>query len=207
MNYIWVGMIVLSFVCSAFTGKMEELSQSVIDGAEKSVTLVLSMAGLMCLWSGLMRIAEAGGMTRILAKAFSPILSRLMPDYAKDADTMQAVSANITANLLGLGNAATPLGIEAMKRMKKNNPLKNTANNSMVIFVVLNTASVQLIPTTIAALRSASGSKAPFDILVPMWIVSVLALLAGIIPAKIWGNITKQRYIKKHGKKDGEAKA
>lgn len=197
MNYIWVGMIVLSFVCSAFTGRMEGLSQAVIDGAEKSITLVLSMAGLMCLWSGLMRIAEAGGMTRILSRAFSPILSRLMPDYAKDSDTMQAVSANITANLLGLGNAATPLGIEAMKRMQRNNTLKNAANNSMVMFVVLNTASVQLIPTTIAALRSASGSKAPFDILVPMWIVSILALLAGIIPAKIWGSLTERKYMKR----------
>lgn len=191
MNYIWAGMILLSFVCALITGRMDALTQAVIEGAEKAITLIFSMAGMMCLWSGIMNIAEQGGLTRILARLFAPILSRLMPDYAKDHEVMQAVSANIAANLLGLGNAATPLGIEAMKRMQKNNLLKDTANNSMVVFVVLNTASVQLIPTTIAALRRAAGSQTPFDIIVPMIIVSILALLGGIIPAVLWGKISQ----------------
>lgn len=187
MNYIWAGMILLSFVCALITGHMEALTQSIIEGAEKAINLVFSMAGMMCLWAGIMNIAEQGGMTRFLARIFAPILSRLMPDYAHDTEVMQAVSANIAANLLGLGNAATPLGIEAMKRMQKKNLLQDTANNSMVVFVVLNTASVQLIPTTIAAMRRAAGSQTPFDIIVPMAIVSVLALLGGIIPAVLWG--------------------
>lgn len=190
MNYIWAGMILLSFVCALITGNMDALAQSVIEGAEKAITLIFSMAGMMCLWSGIMNIAEQGGLTRILARLFTPVLSRLMPDYAKDREVMQAVSANIAANLLGLGNAATPLGIEAMKRMQKNNLLKDAANNSMVVFVVLNTASVQLIPTTIAALRRAAGSQTPFDIILPMAVVSFLALLGGIIPAVLWGKIS-----------------
>ncbi|MGN0537015.1 MAG: nucleoside recognition domain-containing protein [Acutalibacteraceae bacterium] len=190
MNYIWAGMILLSFVCALITGRMDALTQAVIEGAEKAITLIFSMAGMMCLWSGIMNIAEKGGLTHILARLFAPVLSKLMPDYAKDHEVMQAVSANIAANLLGLGNAATPLGIEAMKRMQKNNLLKDTANNSMVVFVVLNTASVQLIPTTIAALRRAAGSQTPFDIIVPMAIVSVLALLGGIIPAVLWGKVS-----------------
>ncbi len=203
MNYIWAGMIVLSFVCALITGNMDTLAQSVIEGAEKAIGLIVSMAGMMCLWSGVMNIAEQGGATRILARVFAPILSRLMPDYAKDHEVMQAVSANIAANLLGLGNAATPLGIEAMKRMQTHNLLKDTANNSMIVFVVLNTASVQLIPTTIAALRRAAGSQTPFDIIVPMAVVSVLALLGGIIPTMLWGKISlkfrKRTRVKAYG--------
>lgn len=185
LNYIWAGMIILSFVCALSTGRMEELSSAVIQGADKAVNLIISMAGVMCLWTGIMKIADKGGLTSIIAKILSPILTKLMPDYEKDSSAMRAVSANITANILGLGNAATPFGLIAMKEMQKTNRLKTQPNNSMVMFVVMNTASIQLIPTTIAALRQAAGSQQPYDILPYIWIVSFLSLMVGVILAKV----------------------
>ncbi|MGN1457147.1 MAG: nucleoside recognition domain-containing protein [Acutalibacteraceae bacterium] len=186
LNYIWAGMIVVSFICALITGRMEELSKAAISGADKAVSLIISMAGVMCLWTGIMKIADRGGLTAIIAKILSPVLSRLMPDYKKDSPAIRAVSANITANILGLGNAATPFGLIAMKEMQKENRLKTQPNNSMVMFVVMNTASIQLIPTTIAALRQASGSSQPYDILPYIWIVSFLSLAVGIILAKVF---------------------
>lgn len=186
LNYIWAGMIVVSFICALITGRMEELSKAAISGADKAVSLIISMAGVMCLWTGIMKIADRGGLTAIIAKILSPVLSRLMPDYEKDSPAIRAVSANITANILGLGNAATPFGLIAMKEMQKENRLKTQPNNSMVMFVVMNTASIQLIPTTIAALRQASGSSQPYDILPYIWIVSFLSLVVGIILAKVF---------------------
>ncbi len=184
LGYIWGGMIIVSFVCSLYTGNMEELSSAVLNGAGKAVELLISLLGIMALWSGLMKIADKGGITSILAKIFSPLLRLLFPDYKKDSPALKAICANMAANLLGLGNAATPFGIAAMKEMQKENKNPEKANKSMVMFVVLNTASIQLIPTTIAAMRSSSGSKQPFDIIVAVWVVSVLSLAAGIVAAK-----------------------
>lgn len=188
LNYIWAGMIIVSFICALSTGRMEELSKAAINGADKAVSLIISMAGVMCLWTGIMKIADRGGLTAIIAKILSPVLSCLMPDYEKDSVAMRAVSANITANILGLGNAATPFGLIAMKEMQKGNRLKTQPNNSMVMFVVMNTASIQLIPTTIAALRQSAGSSQPYDILPYIWIVSFLSLAVGIILAKVFSH-------------------
>lgn len=188
LNYIWAGMIIVSFICALSTGRMEELSKAAINGADKAVSLIISMAGVMCLWTGIMKIADRGGLTAIIAKILSPVLARLMPDYEKDSAAMRSVSANITANILGLGNAATPFGLIAMKEMQKGNRLKIQPNNSMVMFVVMNTASIQLIPTTIAALRQSAGSSQPYDILPYIWIVSFLSLAVGIILAKVFSH-------------------
>lgn len=185
LNYIWGGMIILSFVCAVATGKVDELSKATVQGADKAINLIVSMAGVMCLWTGIMKIADKGGITSTVAKILSPLLSKLMPDYEKDSHAMRAVSANITANILGLGNAATPFGLVAMKEMQKGNRLGTQPNNSMVMFVVLNTASIQLIPTTIAALRQAAGSRQPYDILPYIWVVSLMSLTVGIILAKV----------------------
>lgn len=184
LSYIWGGMLIVSLVCSLCTGKMEELSSAALNGAGQAVELSLSLLGAMALWSGLMKIADKGGITAILAKLFSPILRLLFPDYKPKSPALKAICANMAANLLGLGNAATPFGIAAMKEMEKENKTPKTANRSMVMFVVLNTASIQLIPTTIAAMRASAGSNQPFDIIVAVWIVSVLSLLAGILTAK-----------------------
>ncbi|MDP4119471.1 MAG: nucleoside recognition domain-containing protein [Bacillota bacterium] len=185
MNYIWGGIMLISIVCAVFTGRVEAVSQAALDGAKSAVDLLITMLGMMCLWTGLMNIAEQGGVTSMLAKILSPLLKRIFPEYAKDCKTMHAICSNVTANFLGLGNAATPLGLEAMRRMEENNPNKGVANNSMVMFVVLNTASIQLIPTFISVLRKSYGSASPLDILPCIWLSSIFGLFIGILTAKL----------------------
>lgn len=165
---------------------MENLSKSVLDGADHAISLVISMAGVMCLWTGMMKIADRSGITEKMSKIMSPLLSRVMPEYRSDSPAMKAVSANITANILGLGNAATPFGLAAMREMQKTNQLGSQPNNSMIMFVVINTASLQIIPTTIAALRQAAGSISPYSILPHIWFTSLLTLAAGIVIARIF---------------------
>ena len=186
LGYIWLFMILASVICSILNGRMDVLAEAVTGGADKAVQLLISMAGVMCLWTGIMRIAEKSGITRGIAVLLSPVLKRLMPDYAPNSEAMQAVSANITANILGLGNAATPLGIRAMKAMQDDNRLGDRPNRSMIMFVVINTASVQIIPTTAAALRQAAGSTDPYSILPYVWITSISALIIGIVAAKFF---------------------
>lgn len=184
LGYIWGFMLIMSFVCSAFTNRMSELTSAALSGATEAVELILSLLGAMAFWSGLMRIADRGGLTRLLSRLFSPLLRILFPEYKPKSPALKAICANMAANLLGLGNAATPFGIAAMKEMQKENKTPERANGSMAMFVVLNTASIQLIPTTIAAMRAAAGSESPFDITAAVWIVSVLSLLVGIIAVK-----------------------
>lgn len=184
LNYIWAGLILLSLICAAVTGRMPQLSASVMTGAAGAVELVIAMLGMMCAWTGLMKIADEGGITQILSKLLNPLMRRLFPACKKGSPASKAICMNITANLLGLGNAATPMGIAAMKEMAKLNPTQ-TADNSMVMFVVINSASIQLIPTVMGALRAKYGSPSPFDILPAVWLTSVCALIVGIITAKL----------------------
>lgn len=184
LNYIWAGLILASIVCAAATGRMDLLSGAVLSGAANAVALVISMTGMMCAWTGLMKIADQGGMTLLLSRALGPVMKRLFPACKKDGPAVKAMCMNITANLLGLGNAATPLGIAAMKELKKQNPT-DTADNSMAMFVVLNTASLQLIPTFMATLRAQYGSASPFDIIPAVWAASVGALTVGVCAAKL----------------------
>jgi spore maturation protein A len=139
----------------------------------------------MCLWNGIMKIADAGGLTKALAKILSPITKKLFPDVKPGSEGMKAICMNIAANFLGLGNAATPFGLKAMKEMSDNSLEKKTATDSMATFIVINTASIQLIPTTIAVIRLKYGSAAPFDILPCVWISSIITLLCGILFAKL----------------------
>lgn len=184
MNYIWVGMIALSVVSAAFQGRAEELAGAVINSAESAIALCLTLAGTICLWGGLMRIAEKSGMTRLISRLMRPLLSRIFPDLESTGETAQAISMNITANLLGLGNAATPLGLEAMRRMKGDSASK-TATASMVKFVVINSAAFHLIPTTVAALRARYGAENPFDIMPAAWVSSLAALTVGLTLAQV----------------------
>jgi spore maturation protein A len=184
LNYIWAGLILVSILCAAVTGRMPELSAAVLNGAGGAVTLIISMAGMMAAWTGLMKIADRSGATRLLAKLLGPLMRLLFPQCEKDSPAVKAMCMNITATLLGLGNAATPLGIAAMKELKKKNPTQ-TADNSMAMFVVVNTASIQLIPTFMATLRAQYGSASPFDILPAVWLTSVCALVAGVCTAKL----------------------
>lgn len=204
LGYIWGAMLIISLVCSIYTGRIGELSSAALNGAAQAVEFILSLLGVMALWSGLMKIADRGGITAILARIFSPILRILFPDYKPKSPALKAICANMAANLLGLGNAATPFGIAAMKEMEKENKTPKIANRSMVMFVVLNTASIQLIPTTIAAMRAAAGSEQPFDIIVAVWIVSFLSLFVGIITAKCLETPVERRRLRSNrGGKNG----
>ncbi len=188
MNYIWAGMIILSLVFSLITGRGPELSRAVTEGADEAVGLLIGIVGIMCFWSGLMEIAKRSGMCDLLAKLFAPILKFLFPDIDSDSPSMKYMSLNISANLLGLGSAATPFGLKAMEELQKINPIHDRASDNMLLFVVMNTASLQLIPTTISAYRSNYGSTSPFDILPCVWVSSVCALGVGLVVAKVFSH-------------------
>ena len=185
LNKVWAAMIAVSVLCACATGRMQQLSEAVLAGAGNAVQLILGMMGMMCAWTGLMKIADAGGLTAILSHVLGPVLRRLFPAYPPESPAAKAICMNITANLLGLGNAATPMGLAAMKEMAAQNHGSKVANNSMVMFVVLNTASLQLITTFMGTLRAQYGSTTPIDILPAVWVVSAIALAAGLLAAKL----------------------
>ncbi len=187
LSYVWTGMLLLALVCACAAGTLPETAAAVITGAGEGVQLALSLAGVLCLWSGVCRVMESAGFSAALARLLRPILGRLFPGCNPEA--FQAVSANVAANLLGLGNAATPLGIEAVKRLRQG----ERATDGMCRFVVLNTASIQLLPTTVAALRSSHGAAAPFDILPAVWITSFCALGIGMTAAVLLGRLWRRR--------------
>ena len=183
MAWVWTVMVVLSLVCGLVTGRIDAVANAAFEGAASAVELCIEMAGVMCLWSGVMEIMNACGLSSLLARSFRPVLRRLLPQASKDDETLSAISANVSANLLGLGNAATPLGIRAARRMAVG--CGGIASNELCMLVVLNTASIQLLPTTIASVRAAAGSASPFDILPAVWISSILSVAAGLAAAAI----------------------
>ena len=180
MNYVWVIIIIFSFFCAIATGNMSSLSASVISGGTEAVTLVLKLSGIICFWNGLMAIAEKSGLTQIISNLLKPVMKLLFPKL-KDEEAKNAISMNLTANLLGLGNAATPLGLEAMKRLQESSLNKDTATDEMVRFVVLNSAALHLVPTTVALLRHEFGSQNPMEILLPSIVTSFLSVSVGIL--------------------------
>lgn len=184
MAVIFGLMFAVSLVFSLISGDVGALSEGIMDAASGAVELLLSITGMLCMWSGFMRIAQDCGLIVKLSRLCAPLLRRLYPDVDTDSDAFQYISMNISANLLGLGNAATPLGLRAMKELRKQHD-SDTASDSMLTFVVMNTASIQLLPTTVAALRKSYGSTQPFDILVCVWITSALALTAGLTSARL----------------------
>lgn len=192
MNYIWGSILVISTVCAIMTNKIQELSNSVLNGASDAISLIISISGMMALWTGLMNIAEKSGITSALAKIFSPIIKFLFPDFSPNSLAAKSICMNITANLLGLGNAATPFGIKAMNEMQKLNSDKSTATNSMIMFVVINTASLQIIPTLLCTIRQKHGAHNPFDILPCLWISSIVALTIGILSTKFFEKVRKK---------------
>lgn len=192
LNFIWLFLILFSFVCSLFDGTVSELSASVFEGCADAVSLCLKLLGVLCLWCGLMNIAEKSGLCSIVAKILRPVLKRLFPGVCNDNEVMNSISMNVTANLFGLGNAATPLGINAVKKMQQLNPDKQSASSDMMTFVVINTAALKIIPSTVAALREAAGAENPMDIIFCVWISSALALTAAVVSVKITGRLKKK---------------
>ena len=192
MSWIWGGMVILSLLFGAATGRIDAVSEAALSGAQNAVELSLSMAGVLCLWSGIMEIMRVCGLTDGLARAFRPLMRRLLPEASRDSETLAAVSANVSANLLGLGNAATPLGIQAARRMARG--CGGVASDELCRLVVLNTASIQLLPTTIASVRAAAGCKTPFDILPAVWLSSVLSVTAGLTAAWLLSLAGRRRH-------------
>ena len=187
MAWIWTGMAVLSILCGLATGRGELVAAAAVEGAQAAVELCVSIAGMLCLWTGVMEIMRRSGLAEGLSRLLRPVLSALFPQVSGDRGVMDSISANVSANLLGLGNAATPLGIEAVRRMERKSP--GTASDAMCMLVVCNTASIQLIPTTVASVRAAAGSTAPFDILPAVWLASALSVGVGIAACKLFARI------------------
>lgn len=185
MSYIWTGLILLSVVCGLMFGTENQLSKAVLEGAQAGVNLAISMAGSICLWSGIGKLMETIGLTSLLSKFLSPLLHRLFPSTRQDPALAGNLSANICANFLGLGNAATPMGISAARRMKQG----DRATDELCRLIVLNTASIQLIPANVAAVRSSLGCSSPFDILPAVWLSSIASAGLGVTAAWILGRV------------------
>ena len=183
MAWLWTGMVLVSLIFGALTGNLSSLSAAALEGAQSAVELCFTMCGVMCLWTGVMELMDQCALTDKIAALFRPLLRRLLPQASRDSETLAAVSANLSAYLLGLGNAATPLGIRAARRMSRG--CGGVASNELCLLVVLNTASIQLLPTTLAGVRAALGASDPFDILPCVWLVSLLSVLAGLFAAKV----------------------
>ena len=191
MSWIWCCLVGISLLCSMVSGNGSALASSVLQGAQAGVTLAVSMAGAICLWSGVGHLMGHIGITGMLSKLLQPLLHRVFPSTRKDQILAGDLSANICANFLGLGNAATPMGIRSVQRMKET-ALRSTATDEMCRFIVLNTSSIQLIPATVAAVRVSLGCSSPFDILPAVWITSICSVAVGLIAAyllgKVWRN-------------------
>ena len=191
MAWLWGGMVIVSLIFGAWNGQLDTVTEAAMNGANSAIELSLSMAGALCLWSGVMEVMRACGVADALARCFRPLLRRLLPEASRDSETLAAVSANVSANLLGLGNATTPLGVRAAQRMARG--CEGTASDELCLLVVLNTASIQLLPTTIAAVRSAAGCRSPFDILPAVWLASVLSVSAGLLTARLLSRLGGHR--------------
>ena len=195
MAWLWTGMVAVSLIFGALTGNLNALSAAALEGAQSAVELCLAMCGVMCLWTGVMEVMNQCHLTDRLASLFRPQPLRqfsgsewmqILPNASRDSETLAAISANLSADLLGLGNAATPLGIRAACRMSRG--CKGTASDELCLLVVLNTASIQLLPTTLAGVRASLGAADPFDILPTVWLTSLLSVLAGLLAAKLFAH-------------------
>ena len=176
LNYIWFGMMAISVVAGIFTGRIDAVTEAAISMSKVAVEISIGLIGIMALWLGIMKIAEASGLIRIIARGLKPITIRLFPDVPADHPAIGSIVLNMSANMLGLGNAATPLGLKAMEELQELNPKKDTATNAMVMFLAINTSSVQIIiPATVVALMGAAASQ--------IFITTILATLASTITA------------------------
>lgn len=185
LNIIWPLFIIISFVYAILNGRVSEVNNSIFESTKSAIELTISLLGTICLWNGIMQIASNTSIIKHLTKILNPIMKRIFPDIKKEDKVHKEITMNIIANIMGLGNAATPLGLKAMKSMQKQNKDKNKLSNSMAMFIVLNTASIQLIPTTVIAIRSSFNSSNPSAIMIPVWISTIFAATSAILSAKI----------------------
>jgi spore maturation protein SpmA len=207
LNWIWLSMLVVAVLVGGFTGKMPELTKGAFETAETAVMkIALPLVGIMAIWLGIMRLAERAGLVQLIAQTLRPVLKRLFPDVPADHPAMGAMVMNMAANMLGLGNAATPLGLRAMQHLEALNPRPGVATNAMCTFLAINTASIQLVPTTAIALLAVAGSQNPTAIVVTGFLASVCAACSGVTAAKIlerlpWFRVKEEAESTKAGEK------
>ncbi|HOV27548.1 MAG TPA: nucleoside recognition domain-containing protein [Pseudobacteroides sp.] len=190
LNYVWMGMLLIGFIIGGLNGRLEEVTQAAFNSSKSAVELSIGLIGVLCLWTGLMGVAEKSGLLNKLAYLVSPIIRLLFPQIPKKSPAIGAIVMNMAANFFGLGNAATPLGLKAMSELQKHNTVKDTASDSMIMFLILNASAIQLVPATIIALRASAGSTNPAEVIVPIWMASVAAATTGIIAVKLLGKKT-----------------
>jgi spore maturation protein A len=185
LNYIWLGLVIVAVVLGGINGKIENVTKAAIDAAGNSVTIAIGLVGVMALWLGIMKIAEQSGLMSLLARAIAPVMRRLFPEVPPDHPAMGSMLMNIAANMLGLSNAATPLGLKAMEDLEKLNPTPGVATNAMCLFLTINTSGLQLIPASMISLMASAGSKEPTAIIGTAVASTFVALVAGVTAAKL----------------------
>ena len=185
LNKIWPFFIIISFAFAIYSGNISNINSAIFSSAEQTVELCLTLLGTLCLWNGIMSIALKTSLIKKLTKFLKPLISFLFPDLKNDKKISEQVSMNIVANILGLGNASTPIGLKAISSMQEKNHDKTTLNNSMAMFILINTASLQIIPTTVIAIRSSLGSNNPSKIILAVWVATIAAFLTAITAGKI----------------------
>lgn len=185
LNIIWPIFIVISIIYALFFGNIENISNGIFDSASSAVELTVTFFGTICLWNGLMEIAKKTSLINLLGRLLNPLINFLFPDIKNNIKAKNEISMNMVANILGLGNAATPLGLKAMQTLHQANIKKDTLSNSMVMFIVINTASMQLIPTNVIAIRSSLGSNSPSGIIIQVWFATIVAAIVGITATKL----------------------
>ena len=183
MNFLWSGMIVISLVCAVITGRIDQTVNAIFEGASTAVSTMLSFAGAMCFWTGIMKIAHASGVSAWINKLLMPVIKRLFPQSSVKA--REYIALNMTANILGMGNAATPMGIMAVKELDKENPRPDKPSREMCMLVALNTTAFQLIPSTIIALRAGAMSHDPASVIIPIWIASGMGVICAVMAVKL----------------------
>ena len=195
MKFLLLVIPALSFIFALFNGTMPDVSEAILERSGEAVELVISICGIMCFWCGIMKVAERAGLVEKLSALLSPVVSMLFRNIRKGGKAAGLITMNLAANILGLGNASTPLGIAAMRAVSEENKAEEggAATDDMIMLAVLNTASLQILPTTAAALRSANGSAAPLDILPCVWIVSIWSVTVAVVSAKLMGAFSRKK--------------
>lgn len=193
LNILWPTFLLISFLYGILRGNVEAVNQSIFESAASAVQLSITFLGTICLWNGIMKIAQETTFVEKLTNLLKPIVHFLFPESKNNEKVKREISMNMIANLLGLGNAATPLGLKAMKTLQKENPQKDTISHSMAMFIVINTASLQLIPTTVIAIRASLNSANPTQIIFPIWGATIAAAVTAVTAAKIFTAIDKKK--------------
>ena len=192
LNILWPIFIIISVIYAIFSGNLEGLNKSIFESTESAVSLTLTLIGMTCLWSGIMEIASKTNIINFISNILKPIVKRLFPNIDVKSKSYENIIMNIVANILGLGNAATPLGLKAMNELQKENHDKETLSDEMMMLIVLNTASLQIIPTTVISIRNSLGSVKPTQIIFPVWLSTICAAIVGIVGCKFIIKLTKK---------------